>query len=46
MDQQFELLKTTSYNVILKTVEDAIVFNNIHEGLHLGYMMALNRLTG
>lgn len=34
---------TTSYNVTLDTIEDAIQFNNIHEGLHLGYIMALKR---
>lgn len=31
----------TSYNATLKTVEEAIRFNNIHESLHLGYMMSL-----
>ncbi|MBD81275.1 MAG: hypothetical protein CL840_20325 [Crocinitomicaceae bacterium] len=35
---------TTSYGATLKSIEDAISFNNIHEGLHLGYMMALQRL--
>jgi hypothetical protein len=29
----------------LSTVEDAIEFNNYHEGLHLGYSMALARLV-
>ncbi|MFK7808526.1 MAG: DinB family protein [Saprospiraceae bacterium] len=33
----------TSYNVELQSTEDAIRFNNIHEGLHLGYVMALKR---
>ncbi len=28
---------------ILEKVEDAIAFNNFHEGLHLGYAMALIR---
>ena len=36
---------TTSYNTTLKTVEDAIAFNNIHEGLHLGYAMAMKKLV-
>jgi hypothetical protein len=34
---------TTSYNITLKSVEDVINFNNTHEGLHFGYMMALKR---
>lgn len=33
----------TSYGVMLNTVEEAIAFNNTHEGLHLGYMMALRK---
>lgn len=33
----------TSYNVVLHSTEDAIRFNNVHEGLHLGYMMALRK---
>lgn len=33
----------TSYNIVLHSTEDAIRFNNIHEGLHLGYMMALRK---
>ncbi len=35
---------TTSYNITLKSVEDAIRFNNVHESLHLGYAMALRKL--
>jgi hypothetical protein len=31
----------TSYGVELNNIDDAIIFNNIHEGLHLGYMMAM-----
>jgi len=35
----------TSYGVTLHSIEDAICFNNAHENLHLGYLMAmLNRL--
>lgn len=34
---------TTSYGVTLNSIEDAINFNNIHEGLHFGYMMAMVR---
>jgi len=32
------------YGVKLERLEDAIVFNNAHEGLHLGYMMAMRKL--
>ena len=31
----------TSYGVILRTVEQAITFNNMHEALHLGYIMSM-----
>jgi len=31
----------TSYGITLKSVNDAIFFNNMHEALHLGYMMAM-----
>jgi len=33
----------TSYNVELTSIEDAIQFNNIHEALHFGYIMALKK---
>ena len=33
----------TSYNVILTSIEDAIIFNSVHEALHFGYIMALKR---
>lgn len=33
----------TSYGVTLNSVEDAIIFNNMHEALHLGYVMALRK---
>ncbi len=36
---------TTSYNITLSRVEDAIQFNNVHEGLHFGYIMALKRVV-
>lgn len=35
----------TSYGITLKSIENAISFNNTHEGLHLGYMMALRKLV-
>ncbi len=34
----------TSYNVVLNTADEAISFNNVHAGLHLGYIMALKRI--
>lgn len=34
----------TSYNVTLNSIEDAIQFNNVHEGLHLGYIMAMRKI--
>jgi len=36
---------TTSYNVTLSNIDDAIKFNNVHEGLHLGYAMALRKMV-
>jgi len=35
----------TSYNVILNTIEDAIQFNNVHEGVHFGYILAMKKLV-
>lgn len=32
------------YGVELNNIDDAIVFNNTHEGVHLGYMMAMRNL--
>lgn len=34
---------TTSYNITLTTVENAIEFNNVHEGVHYGAIRALRR---
>ena len=34
---------TTMTKVVLNDVDDAILFNNFHEGLHLGYIMALRK---
>ena len=33
---------TTSYGYTLTCIEDAIHFNNTHEGMHLGVIIALN----
>jgi hypothetical protein len=35
----------TSYGFVLKDIEDAITFNNVHESLHMGIMMALKKLV-
>lgn len=34
---------TTSTNSTITSVEDAIAFNNFHEGIHLGYILALRK---
>lgn len=34
---------TTSYNITLTTLENAIQFNNVHEGVHYGIIRALGR---
>ena len=36
---------TTSFNVTLSSVEEAITFNNVHEGLHFGSVLALRKLV-
>jgi hypothetical protein len=36
---------TTSYNTTLTSIEEAINFNNVHEALHLGLMMALRKFV-
>ncbi len=33
----------TSYNYTLSSIEDAIIFNNSHEALHFGYIMAMKK---
>ena len=33
----------TSYGLNLNTIEEAIRFNNVHEAMHLGYMMSQRR---
>jgi hypothetical protein len=34
---------TTSTNSTITNVEDALGFNNFHEGIHLGYILALKK---
>jgi predicted transcriptional regulator len=36
---------TTSFNVALNNIDDAVKFITMHEGLHLGYAMALKRIV-
>ena len=33
----------TSYGITLNSIDEVISFNNTHEGLHLGYMMAMSK---
>ena len=33
----------TSFGIQLDSIEDAVSFNNIHEGMHFGYILALRR---
>lgn len=35
---------TTSYHITLNNIEEAIKFNNVHEGLHYGYAMAIRKM--
>jgi hypothetical protein len=35
---------TTRYGVEIKTIEDGIAFLPYHEGMHMGYIMALKRI--
>jgi hypothetical protein len=34
---------TTSFGIDLKNIHDAIIFNNMHECLHYGYILAQKR---
>ena len=36
---------STSYNYDLNSLEDCVKFSNVHQGLHLGYIMALKRIV-
>ena len=33
----------TSYGITLNSIDEAILFNNSHEALHLGYMLAMSK---
>ncbi len=35
---------STSFGVNIETISQAIEFNNLHEALHLGYIMAMKKL--
>ncbi|GAB2776670.1 DinB family protein [Rhabdobacter roseus] len=36
---------TVSYGAQLESIEDAMLFNNVHEGLHLGCILSLKKLV-
>jgi hypothetical protein len=36
----------TSFGYTLNSIEEAILFNNVHEGMHLGYVMGQKRALG
>jgi len=44
----FKTFKTypTSYGYTLNSIEDAVNFNNVHEGMHLGYIIAMKKHLG
>lgn len=42
--ENFELYET-SYGIQLKNIQEALAFDNIHEGLHLGVAMSLRHLV-
>lgn len=35
----------TSYGVTLNSAEDAIIFNNVHEAMHLGNLISMKKLV-
>ncbi|MDH3244682.1 MAG: DinB family protein [Saprospiraceae bacterium] len=34
------------YGLELKTIDDALAFNNLHEALHLGYVLSIRKFVG
>ncbi len=34
---------STSYNATLSSIEEAVIFNNLHEAMHLGYIMSIRK---
>lgn len=36
---------TTSYGTTISSIDEAIMFNNVHEGLHFGYCIALRKVV-
>ncbi|MCB0474968.1 MAG: DinB family protein [Flavobacteriaceae bacterium] len=36
---------TTSTSIVLNSIEDALTFNNYHEGIHTGSILALSKLV-
>lgn len=36
----------TSTGIVLHNIDDAILYNHLHEGIHYGYVMALKRALG
>ena len=50
LDYENGLFKTfkqyeTSYGMVLNSIEEAITFNNVHEGLHYGSILAIRKLV-
>jgi hypothetical protein len=35
----------TSFGATLNSIDDAVIFNNVHEGLHMGLIMAMKKLV-
>ena len=33
----------TSFGITLNSIEEVIAFNNVHESLHLGYIMSMSK---
>lgn len=47
-EKKFETFKEypTSYGYVLHNIEEALDFNNVHEALHLGYIMSMKKALG